>query len=102
MDLQNNDRLLSRNEAAKILGVKMETLASWACTKKKVQRTKKNTMENIKKVSSVIENAKADETLNISTTTDDADIFLNFSIQCKIKDALNLTKMLFKEIGGTQ
>ena len=34
MDLQNNDRLLSRNEAAKILGVKMETLASWACTKK--------------------------------------------------------------------
>jgi excisionase family DNA binding protein len=34
IDLQNNDRLLSRNEAAKILGVKMETLASWACTKK--------------------------------------------------------------------
>lgn len=34
IDLQNNDRLLSRSEAAKILCVKVETLASWACTKK--------------------------------------------------------------------
>ena len=71
-------------------------------SKKKVLKTTKTEKENIQKVSSVIKNAKADETLNISTTTDDANIFLNFSIQCKMKQALDFTKTIFREIGGTQ